>query len=422
MAFCNATRRTGNSKRFIFGAVIFVAVGGLVVFTDIYSMKSAKTSTSSAMKQYGIFGYNPPPSLTGDEQVRTPTITANKSKEPLLIMHLGPAKTGSTTLQYHFRKDRDIFKNDGYILEQGLSQIMNDKECFYRKECPIENIMKQQKWKQFTRTLRKGSNTIVSNEVFAYRFADEPAHWKLLQDAVSDFHVKSIWVYRRFVEWLPSHYYQQMRGNIYKSNENGWDWKSEAFVDWFERREHEWPIHPAEQEITKWQKYFPDVTLFNMHDNADNFVAYFYCKMIPNTTSACKYRTDEGLEKQANVGHPLQYQFLALAAHSEGLVTNTKSILKVIEAARKRQEVDLNLTANDFPLQCLSVEQEERLLNRSLQFEKHLLPEWYESPRGEIEHRAKYAEALEKRKFCSIRAFEVLKDEGWRNFFLSLKL
>ena len=416
------TRRTGTSRRFIFGAVIFVAVGGLAVFKYIYFMESAISSKFVRKKQDKMISHAPAPSLPVDGQAMTPTTTEQNSK-PLLLMHLGPAKTGSTTLQYYFRKDKNLFKNDGYVLERGISRITNDKECFHREKCPTENIREQEEWKQFIRTLREGSNMIVSNEVFARRFADEPAHWELLLHAVSDFHVKSVWVYRRFVEWLPSFYYQQVRGSMKKLGKNGWDWKSETFTEFFERKEHEWPIHPAEKEIIKWQKYFPDVALFNMHDNTDNFVADFYCKMIPNTANACTYRTDEGLEKQAlNVGHPLQYQFLALAAHSEGLVKNTTSILDVIAAAKKRQEVDLNLTANDFPHECLSVEQEESLLNRSLQFEKHLLPEWFESPRGEVEHRAKYAVALQKRKFCSVEAFEVLKDEDWRNFFLSLKI
>ena len=46
-----------------------------------------------------------------------------------------------------------------------------------------------------------------------------------------------------------------------------------------------------------------------------------------------------------------------------------------------------------------------------------MLPEWYDSPRGEQEHRAKFEEFVADQRFCSINVQAAIQDEERRKFY-----
>jgi hypothetical protein len=69
----------------------------------------------------------------------------------------------------------------------------------------------------------------------------------------------------------------------------------------------------------------------------------------------------------------------------------------------------------DMPLICPSKDQLEALLNKSLGFEKYILPEFYDSPQGEAEHRESFWKlANEERIFCWVDTETLLNGtERW---------
>jgi len=66
---------------------------------------------------------------------------------------------------------------------------------------------------------------------------------------------------------------------------------------------------------------------------------------------------------------------------------------------RHRQEHDLNSSAIEFPLICLSSNEEADFLGASLSYELKMQADWYASSRGETEHRAKFSNAVQERNF-----------------------
>jgi hypothetical protein len=59
----------------------------------------------------------------------------------------------------------------------------------------------------------------------------------------------------------------------------------------------------------------------------------------------------------------------------------------------------------------------ELYLNASLTAEQELLPDFYQSDAGEQQHRADFAAAVARKKYCWINAKQVLEQTVWRDFF-----
>eukprot|EP00814_Leptocylindrus_danicus_P021917 CAMPEP_0116024260 /NCGR_PEP_ID=MMETSP0321-20121206/12198_1 /TAXON_ID=163516 /ORGANISM="Leptocylindrus danicus var. danicus, Strain B650" /LENGTH=937 /DNA_ID=CAMNT_0003495931 /DNA_START=987 /DNA_END=3801 /DNA_ORIENTATION=- len=160
-----------------------------------------------------------------------------------------------------------------------------------------------------------------------------------------------------------------------------------------------------------------------MHNNPEDMVADFFCNMIPNATNACSHRVEKGMEGSFHVGKSLNYDILAVRAYEDGLLNHVNMTREeVSNAIRDRQENDLNSSAIEFPLICLSSKEEEDLLGASLSYELKLQPDWYASSRGETEHRAKFSDAVQEHKFCSVNSTAVMLDSGGATFFFRFEL
>ena len=70
---------------------------------------------------------------------------------------------------------------------------------------------------------------------------------------------------------------------------------------------------------------------------------------------------------------------------------------------------------NNIPIVCLSDEQQARLLELSLKFEKELFPEWFAMNGTEIEHRNGFQDYIDRGKFCQWDVKKMLQKEELRN-------
>ena len=192
----------------------------------------------------------------------TAASTTKDNDKPLFLLHVGPPKTGTTTLQYFLSEYRDSFAKDNWLYvgrwydeegewmgyhdppfaqmtefecqvhtyaddsqdeEWGLVAIYNDYlESFEdgynsTQEVPPElrfdwthNIHAPECWKRFLaemhRIRRAGMNVLVSDEMICIRgHNQEEFHFDMLKDTLSpDWNVQIMATYRRFHAWLPS--------------------------------------------------------------------------------------------------------------------------------------------------------------------------------------------------------------------------
>ncbi len=345
----------------------------------------------------------------------------NMTKKLKFVYHIGPMKTGSTTLQRAHIEDKDVLKLDGYLY--GLNGLLLANQCLDRMPNRCAGSVK---WRNvFLPYLKEHSqeNLFLSDEMFGV-MADWDGNWKLLQKTIGEtWDLHFIVTYRRFFEWFVSFYFQAHRYGMPEERiTTRWPLASTAAAlqttkasvntiptisDYFEKLQREkngfanvyvkrWgdtfgKMHPMEVQKNKFEKHYPGVKIFNFHQEPDNMVGSFYCNVFPGPQShACKHRkrigTPHSIHQNLSGSH--NYDMLSVAAfHSHVLIQRDLQRPAVAEAARRHQEEVLKLSDKDFPLICMSPQQLNNLLEMSLEFERRILPEWYKTPQGEQDHR-----------------------------------
>ena len=377
-------------------------------------------------------------------------INTVEDERPVLIMHIGPPKSGSTTLQNYFLRD-----NNQHVLGASNYTYLECKGVYPIYPSEGKDI---EVWKPFRDCLEsvRGKNILYSQEVFGhslglseFRLDGARTHLENLQTITEGWRVIIVVSYRRYFEWFRSWYYQKNREGVrisptWEENAN----KTEGtpiFPEYFRRMKlknaeklyrrsfsNYWhkpfgEVHPTQFLVGKFSKTFSDVVVFNIHEEPENIVANFYCNIMPNARQACEYRRKHGIAKENhNSAQVLDYDMLAIAAKEKGLLATVgeNSPLErwqVSSAVKQRQEIELKKSVVNLPQQCLSKEEEKWYLKVSLQFEREILPEWSATARSEAEHRAKFDFALKKSQFCNVDTNAVLNDTEWHEFFTHLQ-
>ena len=363
------------------------------------------------------------------------------------VFHIGPVKTGSTTLQRAHAQDKAVLQQDGYLYS--LPRLNLAYQCLDHKPNKCEESAKwQDKFLPYLQNHIE-ENLFLSDEIFG-TMADWDGNWNLLQNTIGKtWDLSFIVTYRRFFEWFTSFYFQSHKYGMPASRITT-DWpiaanRTEryysnriptiaAFFDLLNNEKNEltsiyvqrWgdtfgKFHPMEVIKSKFEKHYP-VKVFNFHQDTNNFVGSFYCNVFPGPQShACAHHNATNSSKsnhRAKSGSH-NYDMLSVAAFDANLVEPIKFQRRTIaDKAKSYQETVLRLSANDFPLTCMSSKQLSTLLEMSLRFEKRILPEWLVCVE---EHRERFKAYVSEKRFCSINAIEAIRDENWRLFFRSLK-
>mmetsp|Transcript_2245 Transcript_2245/g.3569 ORF Transcript_2245/g.3569 Transcript_2245/m.3569 type:complete len:402 (-) Transcript_2245:250-1455(-) len=380
-------------------------------------------------------------------------VTSGKEmmKKKHIFLHLGVQKSGTTTLRSSLDKNRArLLKFDGidYICAHQfpvkIHGLDGERSCLGNPalECSPEDIRKDVYFMSFRSCLMNYRNSTATkalfhNEVFISNFSATKHSWQILRNELRDFDVTIILTYRRYFEWLLSYYAQ-----IHHPLDIGNDWdksKLPTFPEWFQlsadctdqntfsvhrrwgdesaRRE----LHPIESEISRIKLHYQNIRIHNMHAFSGDLVSNFYCNTI-DADYTCEHQIK--MHVHANPMRTTDYEILALTAYEKGLIKNSDGLgrSEVGELAEKFHQLSAKVRGTKFPTICLSPQQQEELLNRSLEMEKRLLPEWFASPDGEAAHRTKFSQYIKQGKFCAVDAARVLEEEEWMNFFADVKI
>jgi hypothetical protein len=215
--------------------------------------------------------------------------TMNMTTGSLVLFHIGPHKTGSTSIQAAINSQS--FQNSllmdkfvvGNVGPGGMTTKAELVGCFQNEQSCIgdsNNVI----MKQMGKALTEDIGIIFSSEQFDYTrgYLNEMKHFFR---EFSD--VQIILTYRRFFEWSISWFMQSKR--------NGWD-------KWVHRKmgtgEHYHPnLSSYATSTTRYTinpyMYYKDhfnVTLINMHAGNDDSLDNFFCNPVVNTPRTCKLR------------------------------------------------------------------------------------------------------------------------------------
>lgn len=350
-------------------------------------------------------------------------------KKPRFILHVGPMKTGTSSLQ----ADLDWLLGD---------QLEQDGWMYVKSESPFNDIPTDdpeiflQRFKEEAdKLLPLNKNVIRSREQYSDYFSERPWMYERLKDLLSDWDVEVVAGYRTYDGWLVSFWYQAMRmpwsdmRNPEERKQNPWR-KDNGELFWIE------PLFPNFFNFWKNRKRFTDavvetagpvfpVKIYDVRGSKGARSA-FLCDALGEGAApvSCAEslrldRENPPLEVNKSNVKEVQYDAIALGAVEKGMV-DEKQFLRsdIVDAIVARQEEELQKTVNDFPLICPDEATYQEFWNITSKRDVLCMPEKYEAdPDYETKFREMFQKSVDKKKFCRVDVDAVLADTEWQQFF-----
>ncbi|GAX12596.1 hypothetical protein FisN_13Lh056 [Fistulifera solaris] len=343
--------------------------------------------------------------------------TTTYATKPHLVIHIGPEKTASTTLQkdffYKFRKH--TFKADNYIYLGRYTFLRALQEVLLYCPYKLREKPKHPCYQRFLRLLDderwRGKNILLSEEVYSKAIWDLEAVERVQQDFMpflqERWDVSVVAVYRRFHEWLISARKQrdyELRERQLWPHEGG-----EALDSWNEvmlLRKHErfgLRSHYLPDDLAQWYDLNVSVTVLNMHHPTQKITEQFVCDALPHATTSCEYYRTQGREIHANARSGLEYFFdnIVYAAAEKGIFDTTN----VMRHDIVYNLTNLNMTITNMPLICPSAKELEELLQESIHWEQYYAPEY-----ADIDAvKASFEKLVQSNQFCRVDTDRLLE-------------
>jgi len=357
-------------------------------------------------------------------------IGEEKAVKKIAVVHVGPHKTGTSTIQDLSLRFKDSLEMDNYEMPwTGLTGIpMKQNQvslatCFYSPPEDNLNYMRhtetlKEKYPCVEKMLINGPKIAERNNSIFITSEEFDRAFLNLQD-FKDYlkpwdEVKIIVYYRRFYDWAFSSYNSQTK-------------RSTTYFPAFHEMKTFFNSDNDDvytfQVFQRYKRFFDNVAIMNMHDKSKDLTESFYCDTMPHAEHTCnKVKSMKKVKSNSSKSNAyMALRTLALAAKEKDYIDlkTEKDIQFAMEQIQNHQENTLGNSVNNFKFICPSKEQYDILLQKSLQFEKELMPDFFASPIGEAELRSHFEET--KAKMCSVDHEEIINSKEWIEFFSSLK-
>jgi hypothetical protein len=372
-----------------------------------------------------------------DEQQNNTGAIHTRKKKGHLILHVGPAKTATTTLQTDLTASHDrgwlihdqmwyagryyrpymrpatgelnINRSESALLTATRRMLYrcpdaNKTACCVAFASELEALYKS-KWHEHQKHAGSSGDTtfyltvVVSDEAFMNMWKDVTDYRAIAAVVADQWDVTIVAGYRHFYEWILSSKYQRDRTDrISNYGKVFWPATGTAATDLDSpsRGRALLPMFP--DTFLTWRRWYHytdsvvrnangtfAVRLLNLHagDSAGSLLTQFLCDLVDDAPTACalsRQRDVETTEKtimnsQEHTAIPsLYYDAVATAAADAGFIdTVTYKRCDMREAARAYHEETLGLTSNDLILQCPTSEELEALYDVSITMERQYI-------------------------------------------------
>jgi len=400
---------------------------GLVIFLMIIIMFNAIWNVLVLLK---IEDYSP-----NQLQNRGRTVTldgrerSKRSKKPHFVLHVGPQKTATTTIQCGLQKYASFLavKDSYYFIGQGCQRgaALENNETSVRGlalyyELGTNGTHERAFIEQTERHFERGSSLILSNEAFSNGvLLGHERNTQVMRNLLKDWSIRIVVSYRNFSEWISSAYYQDMIGRGFIGK---WDKEVKSFQDFFQEyaKNHNNDyllMHPTISTYNIYSKYFDHIHIFDIHSKPDVF-KNFVCLMLPSAERTCnELKRQIANRKQTTevqrVSTSLVPFRIADAAYRRGLVPEKMS---KIDAGNKINKYLEELSKSNLSrfTSCLDEDTLVQIHNislSSLQKVREISGLSFENAEHILD---------EKNLFCEIDPQKVLADSAWLTFFSGL--
>jgi hypothetical protein len=260
------------------------------------------------------------------EQASKDSLSTKTKNQPNLFIHLGPSKTGTSTIQresvywqetlavdkyYYLGKFGDV----KYRSPAKIPILFNDDDCFRQassdyKSNRTSHFRETLCWKDridgLDRHRVRKENIVLSYEAYSYRnmYKDRSSDFfQMLRVGFDGWNVTIIPTYRRYYEWYLSCLKELNRRNCLSgsSKEGKWSheggsacknlWQPIQSMLKASHNNNNWPGTKAYTNLDKSIPYWRDggfpISILNFHDHR-HITCTFYCDIITDTRTMCQ--------------------------------------------------------------------------------------------------------------------------------------
>lgn len=369
----------------------------------------------------------------------------NTKPKPHFVLHIGIPKSGTTTIQCNLIKlSKELALQDSYYYigkpcEGSKVKLKNgekilkahwtdlNKAWLYTTGKELNEILN----KHLHRTRQDGVNStsgiILSSEVLgSKKFSASQVSFDRLKLLLVGYSVRIVVGYRRYFEWLPSYFFQT---HFLEPLE-------ESYIDYLRQRIHSTinKTHLTNRAIKIWSAQFDDLYVLNMHQEGD-LTTNFLCEALPGPpTNLCRERIS--IESQGSHNHAdTSMQRVALDMNWLRLVAATRQLGWSFDGEKEPWKIaheQYRTFPKTYPTEyqslvsCLTEEEEEKLLDLSLTYEKEVVATATASghnnnnnnqhledlllPSKLEDHRKTFYEHARKGKYCEFDAVRALSN------------
>lgn len=358
-------------------------------------------------------------------------VDTRKNERPWLVLHVGPGKTGTTSIQATLGKkwSKGVLRSDHYKYIGNNGGILN-RDLSYRCDGIEKAGCNLTLSSDLVDLLEKEDKNLVGSNEFLENLKD--GSHQAWVDATRDknnvtrnkWNMRVVVSYRRLHELLPSAYNQHFKKNRIESEtrtfgHHNWpgihgNYKIPTLSEYL-ANEVDFNEHQSVQTYEAWGKHFP-VSIFNVHQEGD-LISNFVCQAIPGADQMCQRLTNEDPDKTKTNGSTLlvDYDILAVYAYEQGLVHEFDYRHALSQAIGEHHQK----VKRDLPRACPDKDALDQLYNASLKFESWSLAFGVSKPVTDFN--ASWNKTLEIDTLCSVNATAALEQYIWREFFRARK-
>ena len=346
---------------------------------------------------------------------------ASAEKKPLFVLHVGPPKTGTTSLQYMIESYESLLFEDNYFSTGNASFIDSFNVCTRRVRKAGRVI---ECWSKLNGTLEThrslGHNVILSNEMISVQ-TQAVDYWDLIVSLLEPWmpNVLVVVGYRHLHNFLPSTHYELQKNQRWPSSlERG---KSVTpFVKFWNQNHGQdllGPIPTPTTVIKQFRAAQYNVSVLDIETKEQ--IGEFFCGILPDAARTCQHHLSQPPARHVlntNDKGQVNYDSLAIIAFTRHYLKKDQTRKYVRNQVKEFNEKGLKRGPNDFPLSCLNEDQQVQFLEESI---THARSAGFSNMDDNI--RVDFAKARDKKKFCSINATVAFEDPVWKDFFMKAK-